>query len=82
MNKIKEIKKLLDIELQTAPEETRALYASVALYTLGNYVIYDFAYEWTNFWQLLSGLLMCFIAVTATVIILDERSNEYEDEEL
>lgn len=79
MNKIKEIKKAINTELDLAPEETRAVYASLLLYTVGNYVIYDFAYTWSNFWQLMSGLLMCILATIVLVMIAEQHSDEFEE---
>lgn len=79
MNKIKEIKKAIDTELDLAPEEVRAVYASLILYTVGNYVIYDFAYTWDNFWQLMSGLLMCLLSTVILIIIAEQHSDEFEE---
>lgn len=79
MNKIKEIKKAIDTELDLAPEEVRAVYASLILYTVGNYVIYDFAYTWDNFWQFMSGLLMCLLSTVILIIIAEQHSDEFEE---
>ena len=79
MNKIKEFKKVMDTELDLAPEEVRAVYASLILYTVGNYVIYDFAYTWDNFWQFMSGLLMCLLSTVILIIIAEQHSDEFEE---
>ena len=79
MNKIKEIKKAIDTELDLAPEETRAVYASLLMYTVGNYVIYDFAYTWENIWQLTTGLLMCLLSTIVLIIIAEQHANEFEE---
>lgn len=79
MNKIKEIKKAIDTELDLTKEEVRAVYASLLLYTVGNYTIYDFAYTWDNFWQFLSGFLMCLLSTIMLVFIVDEHSDEFEE---
>lgn len=79
MNKLKEFKKVMDTELDLAPEEARAVYASVLLYTVGNYIIYDFAYTWTNFWQFMSGLLMCILSTIVLIMIAEMHSDEFEE---
>ena len=79
MNKIKEFKKVMDTELDLAPEEVRAVYASLILYSVGNYVIYDFAYTWDNFWQFMSGLLMCLLSTVILIIIAEQHSDEFEE---
>lgn len=79
MNKLKEFKKVMDTELDLAPEETRAVYASLLLYTVGNYTIYDFAYTWTNFWQFMSGLLMCILSTIVLIMIAEMHSDEFEE---
>lgn len=79
MNKMKEIKKAIDTELDLTKEEVRAVYASLLLYTVGNYIIYDFAYTWDNFWQFLSGFLMCLLSTIMLVFIADEHSDEFEE---
>lgn len=79
MNKIKEIRKAIDTELDLAPEEVRAVYASLLMYTVGNYVIYDFAYTWENIWQLTTGLLMCLLSTIVLIIIAEQHANEFEE---
>ncbi len=79
MNKIKEIRKAIDTELDLAPEEIRAVYASLLMYTVGNYVIYDFAYTWENIWQLTTGLLMCLLSTIVLIIIAEQHANEFEE---
>lgn len=79
MNKIKEIKKAIDTEITVTKEEKRAIYASLVLYTVGNYIIYDFAYTWSNFWQFLSGFLMCLISTIVLIMIAEMHSDEFEE---
>lgn len=79
MNKLKELKKVIDTELDLEPEETRAVYASLLMYTVGDYVIYDFAYTWENIWQLTTGLLMCLLSTIVLIIITEQHANEFEE---